>query len=69
MHATRLGAWAALAAVCVVFCVLREMPAWVAHGLLLVFLAACLAPTLTGSSAELTGSSAARPTASSYRTR
>ncbi len=43
--AGRLAAWAALAAVCIAFCVLREMPMWVAHGLLLAFLAACLAPT------------------------
>ncbi len=43
--AARLAAWVVLLAICVVFCALRAMPMWVAHGLLLVFLAACLAPT------------------------
>ncbi len=36
------GAWVTLFLICVLFCALREMPMWCAHGLLLVFFAAAL---------------------------
>ena len=43
-----LAAWGVLLTVCILFCALRAMSMWCAHGLLLLFFAAALAPTAYG---------------------